>query len=100
METELTGPDGWDVDWKVSPRFSFAGKTAALSTLDRLGEELRAARTREEHIMRYLAAAVGAAAAVSEDGTGISKQAIISHTGLARSTVYSILDGAPGGGQS
>lgn len=79
------------VDWVSEPVFQFETELDALAMIQRLGEELGSARKQVEHCMRYLTAAVRAASNPIEDGKPVSKQAIISHSGLARQTVYDML---------
>lgn len=79
------------VDWTKEPAFDFATEVEALQMIEALGEELRIAREQARHCMRYMAAAVQAARKPIEDGKPVSPQAIISHSGLARQTVYDLI---------
>ena len=87
----ITGPD-FEVDWTKEPEFDFAWEVDALQALTWLGEDLRLAREQVRHVMRYMAAAVEGAGAMDE-GERPTRQAIINHSGMARQTVYDILDG-------
>lgn len=81
------------VDWVSEPIFDFSTEVEALNMLQALGEEIRAAREHERHCMRYMTAAVRAARNVTEgDGKLVSKAAIIGNSGLARQTVFEMLD--------
>lgn len=82
---------GVEVDWTKEPTFEFGTEVAGLMALQDLGEQLEAARQQVRHVMRYMTAAVIAARNNGEGET--SKQAIIGHSGLARQTVFTILDG-------
>ncbi len=84
------GYPGVDVDWTREPVFEFGTEMAALVTLQDLGGQLEAARKQVRHVMRYMAAAVVAARDNGEGET--TKEAIIGNSGLARRTVYTILE--------
>lgn len=77
--------------WDADPAFDFENEVDALMTLETLGYGLASARRQVEEYMRYMTAAILAARQVTEDGTPVSAQAIINHSGLARQTVYNII---------
>jgi hypothetical protein len=78
------------IAWNREPVFVFETEVDALQTLEALGDQLKAAREQVRQIMRYMRAAVPAARHNGEGDT--NPQAIISHSGLARQTVYDMLD--------
>lgn len=80
------------VDWNKEPVFEFATEVDALETLMLLGDALEMDREQVRQTMRYLTAAVRAARQGSADGDKATPQAIINHSGLARQTVYNMLD--------
>ncbi|MFB9926004.1 hypothetical protein ACFORO_12505 [Amycolatopsis halotolerans] len=80
------------VDWVSDPVFDFKTEVDALRMLQALSENLRSAREQVKHSMRYLSAAVKAAGQFEEDGERIRPQAIIRESGLARQTVYDLLN--------
>lgn len=93
----ITGPgelyrDGLDsIDWTEDPDFKFLTEVDALQTLEMLGDDLRNAREQVRQVMRYIqAAAISARNGTREDGK-VKPQAIISHSGVARQTVYNMI---------
>lgn len=86
-----TDPDG--VNWTVDPVFEFATEVEALTALEFLSDDYRAAVEQSRHIMRYIKAAIAAAQTLPEDERP-RPQGIINHTRLARQTVYDAINGA------
>lgn len=73
--------------YNVDPVFEFATEVDALGVLQQLSWDLEAAREQERQVLRYMAAAVRAAAAgTSEDGP-VSPEAITGHAGVNRQRV-------------
>lgn len=77
------------VDWTKPAEFQFANEVDGLTTLQELGEELRQAREQVAHITRYLHVAVQSLSRQHHT----QPQAMIRESGLARQTVYDMLDG-------
>jgi len=84
--------DGSMVDWTLPAEFHFATEVDALETVGELADDLRAARRQVDETMRYLKAAI-AASATTDEGP-VKPQALITHSGLARQTVYDALPNA------
>lgn len=82
-----------DIQWGKTPDFKFDTEVDALMTLQDLSVELEAARRQVREVMRYMVAAVKAAGEVRDEAGWARPQAIVSHSGLARQTVYDILGG-------
>lgn len=76
------------IGWTIDPVFEFSTEVDALQVFQALGEELRATREQERHILRYMEAAAKAAhGGTAQDGE-VAPQAIINESGVARATVY------------
>lgn len=80
------------IDWTVDPRFHFATEIEALEAVATLGEELRVAREQVRHAMRYLTIAVQTARSGCENGDRVSKLALANNSGIARQTIYNMLE--------
>lgn len=94
MDEANIHPTTYEFNWNEDPDFRFTTEVDALMTLQDLAQDLESAREQVRQVMRYMTAAVLAARAVEEDGSPVSKQAIIGHSGLSRQTVYDILSGS------
>lgn len=79
--------NGSFVVWGQPATFEFADEIDALKTIDQLGDELRSARRQVEEITRYLKQAI----ADGHRQVGVSPQALINTSGLARQTVYDVI---------
>ncbi len=69
--------------WDTEPEFIFADQVDAMQVLDLLGEQVRDLRRQVAHTLRY----VKLAARAANSADLMSKNHIISETGLARQTI-------------
>ena len=78
-----------NVRWDTEPEFLFPSQAEAMQTLEHLGKEVVLLRQQMAHTMRYIKLA-----ARSANGAELmSKNAIITTTGLARQTVLDMFKG-------
>lgn len=85
---DLFEDGAYSVNYLTDPQFEFGNEVDALMTLQALSDELRSIRELERHTLRYMAAAAKAARQGAGSDGPVSPQAIITHSGVARQTVY------------
>lgn len=77
--------------WDTEPEFLFADQIDAMQVLDLLGEQVRGLRRQVAHTLRY----VKLAARAAHGADLMSKNHIVSETGLAKQTILDMFKDDP-----